>query len=162
VHAVVQDELYQAVHLDGVRTVVDTGERIAVHLPYRARQFHRVVERRVQLGEDAAVAEAREDGPGDRVRCEVRAQLQQPQGGRATGLQVVQRDVPGGGDGQLVVRRRGHLEQFHALVLEQPQVLGGRHPGLRAPRGRLFQRERQVSQRLGQRVGLLLPQRRTG
>lgn len=98
-HTVVEDQLHQAVHLDGVRTVVDPRQRVPVDLSYGAGEPHRVVQGGVQLGEDAAVAEAGEDGAGDRVGREVGAQLEQPQGRGAAGLQVVQGHVPGGGDG---------------------------------------------------------------
>lgn len=132
--------------------MVDTGEGVAVDLPDGAGQPHRVVEGPVQLGVDRGPAQAREDGAGNGVRREVGAELEEAQGGEAAGLQMVEGDVPRGGDRQLVVRRRGHLEELAALVLEQPQVLRHRHPGLRPPGRGLFQGEREVAEGVGEEV----------
>ena len=137
--------LHQAVHPHDPRVAVD--ERQPQELRERVLQVELV-------GERLGVAEAAQRRDGDRVRGEERHRLQQPCRARRPLVEAVEGQAPRGGDGGPGVER---VVQQQALPPhpEQLHVVEDGHARLLDVGARLLERQRQVAEQLGERVGLV-------
>src|SRR5207249_4615366 len=100
-----------------------------------------IAQRLVQLPGDGQAADTGEEVAGNRFRREEGADLEELVGGRAAGFQLVEGNVPGGGDRDLVTGRGGRVQDFGDLFVEKAEIFADGHAGFRAPRGGLLDGE---------------------
>ena len=102
--AALNDGLDEPVHLQRVVAVVDAGQGVALDVADRPAEPERVGQGGVERRGDGCGRRAGEEIAGDGFRGEERTYLEQLQGCLVDLSQLVQRDVPGNGDGEFVIR----------------------------------------------------------